>query len=76
MHTELMMDTTLVEMLCCPVTRSKLRVDGDFLVGEVGGLRYPIVDGIPRLLPDQAVLPDGVKTVEEFRAKLKMTNDE
>jgi uncharacterized protein len=68
---ELVMDTTLVEMLCCPVTRSKLRIEGEFLVAEVGGLKYPIVDGIPKLLPDQAVLPEGVKTLEEFRAKLK-----
>ena len=66
------MDATLVEMLACPVTHSKLRLEGEFLVSEVGGLKYPIVDGVPGLLPEKAILPEG-KTLEELR---KMTNVE
>ena len=62
------MDATLVEKLVCPVTHSKLRLEGDYLVSEIGGLKYPIVDGIPGLRPDQAILPDGCQSLEEFKA--------
>lgn len=64
-----MLDAELLEILVCPLTRSRLRLEGDFLVGEVGGLRYPIRDGIPVLLIDQAELPTGISSLEEFRRK-------
>ncbi|MGC9260734.1 MAG: Trm112 family protein [Phycisphaerae bacterium] len=64
-----MLDPELLEILVCPLTRSRLRQEGDFLVGEVGGLRYPIRDGIPVLLIDQAQLPEGIASLEEFRQK-------
>ena len=64
-----MLDPELLEILVCPLTRSRLRQEGDYLVGEVGGLRYPIRDGIPVLLIDQAELPAGVSSLEEFRQK-------
>ncbi len=64
-----MLDSELLEILVCPLTRSRLRLEGDFLVGEVGGLRYPIRDGIPVLLIDQAELPAGISSLEEFRRK-------
>ena len=41
----------------------------DFLVAEVGGLKYPIKDGIPVLLVDQAVLPEGYQSLADFKAK-------
>jgi uncharacterized protein len=64
-----MLDTTLVEMLQCPVTHSKLRLEGDYLISEIGPLKYPIIDGIPVLLPDRAILPEGCKTLEEFKER-------
>jgi uncharacterized protein YbaR (Trm112 family) len=63
------MDKSLLEKLVCPVTRSKLRLQADYLVAEQGGLKYPIKDGIPVLLPDQAILPDGVKSLAEFKTR-------
>ena len=62
-------DSELLKILVCPLTRSPLTLDGDFLVGQVGGLRYPIKEGIPILLIDAAKLPDGVASMEEFRRK-------
>jgi len=59
----------LLEMLRCPLTRSRLRMEGDWLIAEVGGLRYPIRDGIPVLLPEEASLPEGVGSLDEFKAK-------
>lgn len=62
-------DPQLLNILVCPVTRSKLRQEGDELVAELGGLRYPIRDNIPVLLPDEAVLPEGVSSLDEFKQK-------
>jgi len=62
----------LLAILVCPLTRSKLRQEGDWLVAEKpdgAGLRYPIRDGIPILLIDEATLPDGVASLDDFRAK-------
>ena len=64
-----MLDPEVLAILVCPLTRSPLRQEGDFLVGEAGGLRYPIRDGIPVLLIDQAQLPEGITSLEEFRRK-------
>jgi len=58
--------------LRCPLTRSPLTQDGDALVAtqpEGAGLRYPIRDGIPILLMDEAALPAGVASLDEFKAK-------
>jgi hypothetical protein len=62
-------DPELLNILVCPITRSKLRQEGDELVAEVGGLRYPIRDNIPVLLPDEAKLPEGVASLDELKRK-------
>lgn len=59
----------LLDILVCPLTRSPLRREGEELVAEVGGLRYPIRDGIPVLLVEEAALPEGIPTLDEFRAR-------
>jgi uncharacterized protein len=62
-------DPQLMEILVCPLTRSKLRQEGDWLIGEVGGLRYPIHEGIPVLLIDKAEMPEGIASLDEFKQK-------
>lgn len=49
-------DPKLLEILVCPVTRSTLSYDKDTqeLISESAGLAYPIRDGIPIMLPDEA----------------------
>ena len=62
----------VLALLRCPVTRSGLTQDGAWLVAakpEGAGLRYPIKDEIPVLLMDQAKLPEGVDSLEAFKAK-------
>jgi len=61
-------DPDLLALLRCPLTRSALRQEGDWLVAEVGGLRYPIRDGIPVMLIEEATLPPPFKTLDEFKA--------
>ncbi len=50
------LDPWLLERLVCPVTRTPLRYDeaAQELVSEAAGLAYPIRDGVPVLLVEQA----------------------
>ena len=59
----------LLNILVCPLTRSKLRQEGDFLVAEKGGLKYPIKDGIPILLAEKAELPEDIQSLDDFKNK-------
>jgi uncharacterized protein len=49
-------DPRLLEMLICPLTRTRLVYDSEKqeLVSKVAGLAYPIRDGIPIMLPGEA----------------------
>ena len=49
-------DPKLLEILVCPLTRRPLRYDPERqeLVSEQAGLAYPIRDGIPIMLVDEA----------------------
>jgi uncharacterized protein YbaR (Trm112 family) len=66
-------DPELLEILRCPLTRSRLRSEGEFLVAEVGGLAYPVRDGIPVMLMEEARLPAGVSSLEELKVRLNCT---
>jgi len=62
-------DPELLAILRCPLTRSKLRQEGDFLIAEVGGLAYPVRDGIPVMLIEEAKLPQGIASLDEFKQR-------
>ena len=49
-------DTTMLEMLVCPLTHTVLEFDAERseLVSRAARLAYPVRDGIPVLLVDQA----------------------
>jgi len=49
-------DPRLLEILVCPVTRSALEYDraAGELVSRGAGLAFPVRDGIPVMLPDEA----------------------
>jgi uncharacterized protein YbaR (Trm112 family) len=64
-------DPELLEILRCPLTRSKLRQEGDFLVAEVGGLSYPVREGLPVMLMEEAKLPKGVESLADLKSKLQ-----
>lgn len=54
------LDPTLLEILACPVCedRPPLREESDSLVCTVCSRTYPIVNGIPHLLPESAREPE------------------
>lgn len=49
-------DPKLLEMLVCPVTKGPLSYDASTqeLISKQAKLAYPIRDGIPIMLPDEA----------------------
>lgn len=49
-------DPKLLEILVCPLTKGPLRYDADAqeLISDAAGLAYPIRDGIPIMLADEA----------------------
>ncbi len=50
------LDRKLLEVLVCPVTRGPLTYDRERgeLVSESARLAYPIRDGVPIMLPEEA----------------------
>ncbi len=51
-----MPDPRLLELLICPVSRGRLDYDREAqeLVSKAAGLAYPIRDGVPIMLADEA----------------------
>ncbi|HUA52030.1 MAG TPA: Trm112 family protein [Candidatus Sulfotelmatobacter sp.] len=49
-------DPKLLEILVCPLTKGPLRYDAEAgeLISDQAGLAYPIRDGIPIMLVDEA----------------------
>lgn len=69
--TESSIEETLLDLLRCPLTLSRLRVEGEELVAETGGLRYPVVNGIPQMIIEEAGLPEGVASLDELKQQLR-----
>ena len=49
-----MIDKDLLEILACPACKSDVQMQDDKIVCTQCGLRYPIKDGIPIMLIDEA----------------------
>jgi uncharacterized protein len=49
-------DPKLLEILVCPLTKTSLDYDAEHqeLISRAAGLAYPIRDGIPIMLPEEA----------------------
>lgn len=58
----------LLEKLVCPITKTTLIYDekAQELISEAAGLAYPIRNGIPIMLPDEARIVDEEKA-SQFR---------
>lgn len=55
------MKEALLELLVCPLTRTKLRWDAEAqeLVSDAAGLAFPVREGVPVLLVEEARPLDG-----------------
>ncbi len=50
-------DDELLRILACPVDKSPVQLRGDLIVCTRCGRRYPIRDGIPIMLAEEAEAP-------------------
>ena len=56
------MDPELLDILACPKCKSSVRLEGDRILcsGASCGLRYPIREGIPVMLVEEAERPKSI----------------
>ncbi len=52
-----MIDPQLLEILACPLCKTAVKLEGERLVCVQCGRRYPIRDGIPVMLIEEAEQP-------------------
>lgn len=53
-----MIDKELLDILACPECKADVRLEGEKIVCTACGLRYPIRDGIPVMLVEEAEKPN------------------
>jgi len=61
----------LLDILVCPLDHAKVNLQGDELICESCGRAYPVRDGIPVMLVEEAKLPAGVESLDAFKAKFR-----
>ena len=63
-----MISPELLEILRCPMnpSRTRLLLDGDRLVCERCALQFPIKDGFPVLVVEEAELPAGCESLRDL----------
>ena len=54
MSADNVIDPQLLDILRCPTSGLPLKIDGDGLVSGDGSRRYPVIGGVPCLMPDSA----------------------
>jgi uncharacterized protein len=61
-----MIDRKFIDILRCPLGKSELKLENEFLICSQCGVKFPIRDGIPVLLMSEALLPEGFENVNHL----------
>jgi len=61
----------LPEDLVCPAGRAELELKDGFIICTKCGVKYPIIDGIPILMIEEALLPEGISNIDELECMKK-----
>lgn len=64
-----MISTDLLDILRCPMDprrQARLHLEGDRLVCSQCSLKFPIKDGFPIMVVEEAELPAGVDSLEQL----------
>jgi uncharacterized protein len=64
-----MISKELLDVLRCPIGKAPLKQKNENLVCSACGVIYPIKDGIPVLLIDEAILPEGIRDISELKCR-------
>lgn len=60
-----------IKDLICPLGKVALRSENNNLVCSKCGVKFPVIDGIPFLLIDDAILPEGIESVSGLKCLSK-----
>ena len=52
-----MVDAELLKILACPLDKAPVKLEGDRIMCTKCGRRYPVREGIPVMLVDEAEMP-------------------
>uniref|UniRef100_G7P5W7 Protein preY, mitochondrial n=1 Tax=Macaca fascicularis TaxID=9541 RepID=G7P5W7_MACFA len=65
------LDPALLEFLVCPLSKKPLRYEASTneLINEELGIAYPIIDGIPNMIPQAARMTHQSKKQEEVEQR-------
>lgn len=66
-----MIDPDILEMLRCPIGKSHLKLENDAFVCIKCEVKFKVVDDIPNLIIEEAILPGGVGTIAELDCQKK-----
>lgn len=71
-----MISSDLLDILRCPMDpkrQARLNLEGDRLICQRCGLKFPIKDGFPVMVVEEAELPPGVDTLDQLPARHEAT---
>ena len=73
-----MISQDLLDILRCPLSPSntRLRLQNDYLECERCALKFPIKDGFPVLVVEEAALPTGCESVGQLPCQRKEMSNE
>ncbi len=66
-----MMDSSLIDYLYCPLSKAKLRYEGNSLLCSRCGVEFRIENDIPLLIIENAKLPEGVVSIAGLECQKK-----
>lgn len=63
-----------LDELRCPLGKAPLTLTKENLICTKCGVEYPLNDGIPSLLLENALLPEHIRTINELPCQLENQN--
>ena len=60
------MNNKLLKDIVCPIGKKVLQSESGYLVCTYCGVKFPVREDIPVLLIEEAVLPDGIYSIEDL----------
>ena len=63
------MDERVLEFICCPLGKAQLKYNDEFLECIKCHVKFPVKDGIPSLIIEEGILPDGVSSISELNCQ-------
>jgi uncharacterized protein YbaR (Trm112 family) len=66
-----MFNKEILNDIVCPIGSKELKFEDNYLLCTFCNVRFPILENIPVLLIDKAILPEGVNSLNELKCVKK-----